>query len=189
MATKVYQIKLELAGSKPNIWRKLLIPADMLLSDLHKVIQTTMGWTNSHLHQFIKGRVFLEPPMDDDFMDSTGIDYTDYTADSLLEKKNDKISYEYDFGDGWEHIITLENVIENYKGTLPVCTGGAMNCPPEDVGGIGGFQEFKKALKNPSHLEHEIYKKWIGEHYDPEYFDSEEINKMLKEDNFGVFEW
>ncbi|MEX0895079.1 MAG: plasmid pRiA4b ORF-3 family protein, partial [Balneolaceae bacterium] len=84
-------IKLELSGSKPKIWRRLIIPADMLLSDLHKVIQTAMGWTNSHLHQFSKGRVFLEPPPMDDFWDSTGIDYTGYTVDKLLEKKNDKI--------------------------------------------------------------------------------------------------
>ncbi|MCC5915676.1 MAG: plasmid pRiA4b ORF-3 family protein [Balneolaceae bacterium] len=189
MATKAYQIRLELAGSKPKIWRKLIIPADMLLSDLHKVIQTTMGWTNSHLHHFIKGRVFLEPPIDDDFLDSVGIDYTGYTVDNLLEKKNDKIRYEYDFGDGWEHIITLEKVVNNVDGELPVCTGGALNCPPEDVGGIWGFQEFKKALKNPSHPEHEEYKEWVGEHYDPEYFDLDEVNEMLKEDNFGLFEW
>ena len=189
MSVSAHQIKLELSGSKPEIWRRLIIPADILLSDLHKVIQTAMGWTNSHLHQFMKGRVFLEPPMEDDFMDSTGIDYTGYTIDSLLEKRNDKIRYEYDFGDGWEHIITLEKVLKEYDGELPVCTGGAMNCPPEDVGGIWGFQEFKKAMKNPSHPEHEMYKEWVGEHYDPEYFDLNEINEMLKEDNFGVYEW
>jgi hypothetical protein len=189
MSSTAYQIKLELSGSKPKIWRRLIIPADMLLSDLHKVIQTAMGWTNSHLHQFVKGRVFLEPPPEDDFWDSTGIDYTDYTISRLLEKKNDKIVYEYDFGDGWEHTIKLEKVIEGFDGTLPVCTGGALNCPPEDVGGIWGFQEFKKAMKNPSHPEHEMYKEWVGEHYNPEYFDADEINEMLREDNFGVFEW
>ncbi|MDZ7757973.1 plasmid pRiA4b ORF-3 family protein [Rhodohalobacter sp.] len=189
MKKSAYQIKLELAGSKPKIWRKLIIPADILLSDLHKVIQTAMGWTNSHLHQFIKGRVFLEPPIDDDFLDSAGIDYTGYTIDRLLEEKSDKIRYEYDFGDGWEHIITLEEIIENCEEPLPVCTDGAMNCPPEDVGGIWGFQEFKKALNNPSHPEHEMYKEWIGGQYDPEYFDLDEVNEMLQDDNFGVFEW
>jgi len=189
MSTTAFQIKLELSGSKPKIWRRLIIPSDMLLSDLHKVIQTAMGWTNSHLHQFIKGRVFLEPPPEDEFWESSGIDYTGYTISKLLEKKNDKIVYEYDFGDGWEHIIKLEKVIEEYEGTLPVCTKGALNCPPEDVGGIWGFQEFKKAINNPNHPEHEEYIEWIGEHYDPDYFDVDEINEMLQEDNFGVFEW
>lgn len=189
MSKTAYQIKLELSDSEPKIWRRLVIPADMLLSDLHKVIQTAMGWTNSHLHQFIKGRVFLEPPSEEDFWDSTGIDYTGYTINRLLEKKNDKIVYEYDFGDGWEHAITLEKVIDGFDGALPVCTAGALNCPPEDVGGIGGFQWFKKAIQNPSHPDHEMYMEWGGEHYDPEYFDLDEINKMLQDDNYGVFEW
>jgi hypothetical protein len=161
----------------------------MLQRDFHKVIQTTMGWTNSHLHQFVKGRVFPEPPPEDDFLDSTGIDYTGYIISRLREKKNDKIVYEYDFGDGWEHIIKLEKVIDEHEGTLPVCTKGALNCPPEDVGGIWGFQEFKKVIKNPRHPEHEEYKEWVGEHYDPDYFGPDEINEMLQDDNFGVFKW
>lgn len=188
MPTTAYQIKLELSDSKPKIWRRLIIPGNMLLSDLHKVIQTAMGWTNSHLHQFVKGKVFLEPPAEADFWDSAGIDYTGYTIDSLLKKKNDKIQYDYDFGDGWEHSIKLEEVIEKYDGTLPVCTAGTMNCPPEDVGGFRGFSDLKKALKNPSHPDHKMYKEWIGD-YDSEYFNLDEINKILKEDNFGVMEW
>lgn len=189
MATNAYQIHLELLGSKPKIWRRLIIPADMLLSDLHKVIQTAMGWTNSHLHMFSKGKVFLEPLQDAEFFDSAGIDYTGYTAGSLLEKKGDSIQYEYDFGDSWYHAIKLEKVLDEYEDTLPVCTGGALNVPPEDIGGIWGFQEFKKALNDPKHPEHEMYKEWTGGHYDPEYFDLEEINEMLQEDNFGMFEW
>lgn len=189
MATTAYQIKLELSGSKPKIWRRLIIPSNMLLSDLHKVIQTAMGWTNSHLHMFIKGRVMLEPPVEEDFGGFSGIDYTGYTVDRLLEEENDKIQYEYDFGDSWNHTITLEKVIKNYVGALPVCTAGAMKCPPEDVGGMWGFEEFKKIMKNPSRPEHEEYKEWFGEEYDPKYFDLDEINEILQDDNFGVLEW
>jgi len=188
MSATAYQIKLELTGSKPKIWRRLIIPANMLLRDLHKVIQTAMGWTNSHLHMFVKGKVMLEPAIDSDFMESPGIDYTGYTIDRLLVAVNDKIRYDYDFGDGWEHTITLEKVIKDYDGTLPVCTDGALNCAPEVVGGIWGFQGFKKAIKGPSHPEHGIYREWVGEHYDPEYFDMDEINEMLQKDNFGMFE-
>lgn len=189
MSATAYQIEIELLGSKPKIWRRLIIPSDMLLSDLHKVIQTTMGWTNSHLHLFAKGAVILEPMPEDDFMDMSGTDYAGYTIDSLLKKKNDKVRYEYDFGDGWEHIIILEKVIDDFDNELPVCADGAMNCPPEDVGGIPGFQNFKKALKNTRHPEHKMYKEWIGGDYDPEYFDIEVINDKLRDDNFGVFEW
>ncbi len=189
MATTAYQIKVELSGSKPKIWRRLIIPSDLLLSDLHKVLQTAMGWTNSHLHMFIKGKVMFEPLMDEVDWESEAMDYTGFTVDKLLEKKNDKIQYEYDFGDSWNHIITLEKVIENYIGTLPVCTAGALNCPPEDVGGIWGFQEFKRAINNPSHPEYEEYKEWVGEYYNTDYFDVDEINEMLQDDNFGMFEW
>ena len=187
MSTTAYQIKLELLNSEPLIWRRLIIPSEMPLNDLHKVLQTSMGWTNSHLHLFAKGRVLLEPPPREDYWDMSGIDYTGYTVNGLLEMKNDKIRYDYDFGDGWEHTITLEKVIKDYDGILPVCTVGALNCPPEDIGGIWGFQEFKKAIKNPSHPEHDEYKDWVGEHYNPEYFDIDEINDLLQEDNFGVF--
>ncbi len=189
MSTTAYQIHIELSGSKPKIWRRLIIPADMLLSDLHKVIQTAMGWTNAHLHMFVKGEVMLEPAIDVDFLDSRGIDYSGFTIEKLLQKKNDKIRYEYDFGDGWVHLIKLEKMIEEYEETLPVCKAGAMNCPPEDVGGIWSFQGFKEIMKNPSHPEHQMYKEWIGGHYDAEYFDLNRINDLLQDDNFGVFEW
>lgn len=189
MAVTAYQIELELDESKPKIWRRLIIPADMLLSDLHKVIQVAMGWTNSHLHQFEKGNVILEPPVEEDVWESIGIDYTGYTIDRLLEEENDTVQYHYDFGDGWVHTITLEKVMEGYDGELPVCKAGAMNCPPEDIGGIWGFQEFEKAMNNPSHPEHVKYREWYGETYDPEYFDCDHINESLREDNFGLFEW
>ena len=107
----------------------------------------------------------------------------------MLEKKGDKIQYEYDFGDSWYHTIKLEKVLDEYDGTLPVCTDGALNSPPEDIGGVPGFEEFKKAIKNPSHPEHDVYMELTGGHYSPEYFDLEEINELLKEDNYGVFEW
>jgi hypothetical protein len=148
-----------------------------------------MGWTNSHLHQFAKGPVILEPMPEYDFMDMTGTDYAGYKINSLLKEKGDNIRYEYDFGDGWEHILTLEKAIEDFDGNLPVCVDGAMNCPPEDIGGIWGFENFKKALKNPNHPEHKMYKEWIGGDYDPEYFDMEVINDLLMEDNYGMFGW
>jgi len=191
MTANNYQIRIELLGSKPKIWRRLLVPSDVPLSDLHKIIQTTMGWTNSHLHQFIKDRNFYEPaPPADELWDSSGIDYAGITLDELLKTKNDTITYEYDFGDGWEHELKLEAILPaDEKGQLPKCTAGAMACPPEDCGGIWGFQEFKKILKNPGHPEHEDYLEWYGGEFDPGAFDMEAINEMLQSDNYGVFEW
>lgn len=191
MATNIYQIHLELNGSEPKIWRRLLVPSDVPLSDLHKIIQTAMGWTNSHLHQFIKGRDFYEPPQPEEGMwDSFGEDYTGMTLDEFLQKKNDRIIYEYDFGDGWEHEIKLEQVMPaDKKIKLPKCIDGAMACPPEDCGGIWGFQEFKEIMENPDHPEYEEYLEWFGEEFDPEAFDMEEVNEMLRGKNYGVFEW
>ncbi|MGF1671352.1 MAG: plasmid pRiA4b ORF-3 family protein [Balneolaceae bacterium] len=191
MTSTIYQIHLELKGSKPKIWRKLLVPSDIPLSDLHKIIQTAMGWTNSHLHQFIKGRTFYEPPPPDGVTwESIGINYTGLSLNEFLTKENDRITYEYDFGDGWEHDVKLKKILPSEGETnLPKCIGGAMACPPEDCGGIWGYQEMLTAIKNPNHPEHEDYMEWLGEEFDHEYFNSEEINELLQDDNYGVFEW
>lgn len=190
MATSAFQIKLELADSEPEIWRRLIVPSDPLLSDLHKIIQAAMGWTNSHLHQFIKDRQFYEPPPPvEDMWDSSGTDYTGMQFNELISQKNDSISYAYDFGDGWLHHITLEKIIEDFDGLLPVCTDGEMACPPEDIGGIWGFQEFKEIMQDPGHPEYDGYKEWYDGDYDAAYFDPDEVNKKLRKKNYGVIGW
>ncbi len=114
MATHNYQLKIELKSSKPKIWRKVIVQASLLLSDLHKVLQTTMGWDNAHLHQFIKGgKYYSLRHADDDFWDDhLNVDYTGQTVSDLLVKERDRIVYEYDFGDGWEHDVLLEKVLD-----------------------------------------------------------------------------
>ena len=168
-----------------------MVPSNISISDFHKILQTAMGWTNSHLHQFIADRQHYEPPTpEDEFWESFGEDYIGLTLDDFLEEENDKITYEYDFGDGWEHTIKLEQIVSDDKNTeLPKCIAGAMACPPEDCGGIGGFQEFKKIIKDPKHPNHDSYLEWIGGSYDPETFDKEQINKSLSDKNYGVIEW
>lgn len=101
MTKKTYQIQISLRGSKPRIWRRILVKSDLLLSDFHNIIQTSMGWTNSHLHQFIKDRIFYSCRMsDDDFCeDMDNVDYSKMRIADLLNKEKDKINYEYDFGD------------------------------------------------------------------------------------------
>ncbi|MGM0589644.1 MAG: plasmid pRiA4b ORF-3 family protein [Bacteroidota bacterium] len=188
MAVKTYQLYIELADSKPKIWRRFLVPGDILLSDLHLIIQTVMGWTNSHLHQFFKDGIFYEPPEEDDLWDSAGTDYTGIKLNKLLNKKKDHIQYEYDFGDGWIHKLVLEDIINEDQSELPVCLDGAMACPPEDCGGIGGYQFMKEILKDPKHPEYEFFTDWVGEHFDPDKCDIPWINKMLKKEDFGAMQ-
>lgn len=191
MTSKIYQIQIALKGFKPKIWRRLLVPSDLLLSDFHKIIQITMGWTNSHLHQFIKNRTFYTVRMqDDDLWDEMGnVDYKKIKVSDLLKKEKEKIVYEYDFGDGWEHDIILEKILPIDRNTkYPICLTGKNNCPPEDCGGVWGYADMLEVLKDPEHEEYESYIEWLGEEFNPKYFDKEEVNKLLREKDYGCIE-
>jgi hypothetical protein len=150
-----------------------------------------MGWTNSHLHQFIKNKKFYSAQSNDDYFDdSRDIDYSNLKIKDLLKVKNDKIIYEYDFGDGWEHEIVLEKIMpEDKMIKYPVCIGGERNCPPEDCGGVGGYYSIVERLKNPDDPEYEETIEWLEENYNPEYFDKEEINMLLQSNGFGCMEF
>ena len=190
MTKKTYQIQIALRWSKPKIWRRILVPSDLLLADFHKIIQTTMGWTNSHLHQFIKDRIFYTQRMDDDdfWEEMDNVDYSKIKISDLLKKEKDKIIYEYDFGDSWEHDIILEKIENNgMNKNIPTCLTGKNSCPPDDCGGIWGYSEMLEILKHPDHEEYEEYVEWLGKEFDPKYFDKNEINEMLKTQDFGCF--
>ncbi len=109
MAKKIYQVHIALKSSQPKIWRRILIPSDLLLKDFHLVIQVAMGWTNSHLHQFVcQGNFYGEP---DDEMWGNMEDYSGMKVSDLLKREKDSLMYEYDFGDGWIHQVVLEKVL------------------------------------------------------------------------------
>jgi hypothetical protein len=184
MATKqsrfIYQIKLSLIGVKPPIWRTVLVASDINLESFHEVIQLAMGWTNSHLHQFIANKVFYGMP-DDDF-ELEMEDETKHKLSQLLKKEKDTLIYEYDFGDSWEHKILLEKILPYDSSTaLPVCIKGKRACPPEDCGGIWGYEELLETISDPKHPDHESMLEWLGGEFDPEEFDLEEINEDLAE--------
>jgi len=190
MKNQIYQIQIALKDFKPKIWRRLLIPADTLLSDLHKIIQTSMGWTNSHLHQFIKDRTYYTVKVkDDDTWDEMdNVDYKRMKISDLLMTEKQKIKYEYDFGDGWEHDVILEKIlVRDEKIKYPICIAGKMSCPPEDCGGSWGYADMLEILKNPAHPEYKEFVDWLDEDFDPEYFDKEEVNESLMAKNFGCF--
>lgn len=189
MAKWIYQLKITLIESKPLIWRRILVEEDVFLSNLHKIIQSAMGWTNSHLHQFIKDETFYTEriPGDDLWEEMNNVDYIGIKLNELLRFVKNTIIYEYDFGDSWSHEILLEKFIKpNESIKYPMCTGGKMKCPPDDVGGIGGYIEMLKVLRNPNNEEYESYITWLGGHFDYKEFDINKVNKLLAKRNYGV---
>jgi len=188
MSATTYQIQISLNRLKPKIWRRVLVSPDMLLPDFHRVIQTTMGWTNSHLHHFIKGHTFYTLKMqDDDFWDTMdNVEYSKMKISDLLKKEKEKILYEYDFGDSWEHTILLEKILQSDPSEqLPVCLAGKNNGPPEDCGGVWGYANMIEILSNPKHEEYEQYMEWLEEEFDPSQFDKDAINALLHTKDYG----
>jgi hypothetical protein len=176
----IYQLKITLKGIQPSIWRRLLIANTDSLADVHVAIQITMGWTNSHLHEFSQGRERYGMP-DEDFPSDVR-DEADYRLDQILKKEKDKLHYVYDFGDYWEHEVVLEKILAFEPGAvLPVCLKGSRACPPEDVGGIPGYAMFLEAISDPTHPEYEETLEWIDGGFDSEHFDLAQTNDLLRE--------
>ncbi len=177
----ILQVKVSLNYTKPPIWRRLLVDSAMPLSDLHIALQIAMGWTNSHLHMFVSGAQRFGIPDPDFDLDDSMIDEAGVRVGQLLKAEKQSLIYEYDFGDDWAHTIKVEKVLPFTPGeTLPRCTGGRRCCPPEDVGGVGGYQDFLEKYLDSSHPEHEAMLEWAGDDFDPEDFDREEVNDFLQ---------
>lgn len=176
-----YQLKITLLESSPAIWRRVVVDGGISLYELHWAIQDVMGWTNSHLHQFKHKKVYYHEPWEDDGWEDDFFDEHEYSLDQVLTRPKAKMIYEYDFGDSWDHEVVLEKVLEkDPKLKTPVCLEGAMACPPEDCGGIGGYYDYLAAIKNPKHPQHKEIREWLGGSFDPEKFELEKINKALK---------
>ncbi len=179
----ILELDITLKESKPKIWRRVHVPADMTFYELHYVVQFAMGWTNSHLHQFVvgKGQEYIHPPFPDDEEEATDSRETKISAHLAAPK--DKITYEYDFGDGWEHEVVVKKVLEaDPKQHYPVLIEGAGACPPEDCGGIWGYAEMLETLKKPGTEAYEELTEWLGEEFDPEEFELEETNEFYFKD-------
>lgn len=178
---RIYQLQISLTGSKPLICRRVLVSGGVTLKKLHKIIQETMGWTDSHLHEFIVGETsYTEPDPEMDF----GRSKNEGRFHLYEITPNPKMSflYIYDFGDGWEHTIKVEKILDEdarYQGR-PVCFEGEMARPPEDCSGIHGFYEMMRIRQNPKHPEYEEVIQWLGDEFDPDFFDLEETNIILK---------
>jgi hypothetical protein len=179
MPDDLYQLRVSLIDIEPTIWQRLLVPKDITLPSLHSILQAVMGWTGSHLHQFKVGEVcFAEPNVD---ADPGPIDHARVTVSQLLPRSGTSCIYEYDFGDGWEHLIELEGEVPPATVTEPVprCVAGARACPPEDCGGPPGYAQLLAALGDPDHEEHAQYAAWLSREFDPEAFGVELVNRRL----------
>jgi hypothetical protein len=174
----VYQLKVTLKGIRPPIWRRVLVPDNIVLAQLHAVVQTVMGWEDSHMHSFkIEGLEYGEPSIDSYV---TVKDERRFTLGELVTKVKAKFLYTYDFGDNWEHELQLEEILPVVADQrLPVCVTGKRAGPPENVGGAWGYQALLEARDNPRHPERQNFAELIAS-YDPNAFDVAAINARLR---------
>jgi hypothetical protein len=179
--TKVFQLKITLVDSKPSIWRRVLVTDNLTLYQLHQVIQISMGWTNSHLHLFdVDGQLYSLPEFElDDWNEPVGNERR-VRLSALNWKPKKKLRYDYDFGDSWRHEVVLEKLLPiKPEIRYPKCIDGACACPPEDVGGLPGYDYFLEAISDPVNEEHESMLMWAGGSFNPEFFSIDEVNARL----------
>ena len=178
---RVYQLHVELEYLEPAIWRRLWVPDTLTLDKLDRVIQTAMGWKNAHLHAFTVGQVRYAAS-DPDW--SSRIETRDERLCDLaavLADGTGEFIYTYDFGDDWRHTITIEAIADADPAVeYPHYIDGAGRAPPEDVGGIPGFELFLDAIADPKHEQHRELKRWHGRPFDPAHAAEDEIQPRMQ---------
>ncbi len=177
-APRAYRLKVTLQDVRPPIWRRFTVRDDLTLLKLHQLLQIIMGWTDSHLHQFIAGSTYLSRPEFE--LSSPRKDESRVRLRDVLKKPSDRLVYEYDFGDGWEHAIVLEQALPHEpRARYPVILDGKRSCPPDDCGGPSGYAHMLEVLAKPTHPEHEELREWVGEGFDAERFDIRAMNRAF----------
>ena len=179
-STKIYELKFSLSGIKPTIYRTLHIEENRTFFELHVAIQIAFGWENSHMHIFEIGDDRIGMSEFDEFEDDHTIEEKTLRLFQTGLNEKDKFEYIYDSGDHWLHEIQVMKIFEPKKTFYPKCIKGTMNRPPEDCGGIYGFEDFKKIMGNRKHPEFKEMKTWYGGMYDEELFLKNQINKDFK---------
>ncbi|MDD2964107.1 MAG: plasmid pRiA4b ORF-3 family protein [Bacteroidales bacterium] len=181
---EIIQLKISLNNTKPPIWRRVLVEKHTSFFELHLVMQFAMGWDFAHLYEFEIDHERISEKSEED------IDFDPF-ADDIREAKETflddfmlgegvKFKYWYDFGDDWKHTIVIEKLLpRDASVSYPVCTGGKRQCPPEDCGGVWGFNHLLEVLDDEKHPDHKEMLEWIGSQFDPEYFDIKEVNHEL----------
>jgi len=177
-----YILHMSLTFSDPLIWRRVQIPGTATLAGLHHVIQKSMGWSDSHFHQFIVGKISFEPTMRTNAPRvSKRFDEDKYQLHTLEEGMNFLFSYIYDAGEGWEHEVHLEEVVPATTPLNgPIILAGERACPPEDVGDIHEYHQLISAFENPDSKDyHRLYEITGRPDFDPAVFDLESAKKRI----------
>jgi hypothetical protein len=172
-----------LKDTSPPIWRRFEVPETMTLAQLHDVLQIVMGWTDSHLHRFIiNGKEYGRPDYEERWADDDPLrDERRVRLTNLLRVVPTAFLYEYDYGDGWLHMIVVERYWPSSpERQYPACSAGERACPPEDVGGVYGYEELLAILADPNHEEYERMRMWAGEDFEPERFDIKDVDVTLR---------
>lgn len=185
---QVYQFKITLKGPKPIIWRRVKVPEYYFFKDMHFCIQQAMGWDDCHLHRFeVKNHETGEvdcigAPDQADFIDV--LDEDEEKIAQYFQNPKDKGTYIYDFSDDWIHEIVLEKILPwDDDDTYPQCVAGRMACPPEDCGGVIGYERLKKIIANPFHEKYKEQMEWLtnlkGDNWQPEEFDPKSVEFIM----------
>ncbi len=176
-----WQLRVELLEVTPRVWRRLVVPENIKLPALHSVLQASLGWTDSHLHQFnIAGKKYAVP--DPEWADELGqLDERRIVLHKALGHDSRCFDYLYDFGDSWHHVVLVEEQHPSLSAqpTCIRCIDGENACPPEDVGGAHGYAQFLAAIADRRHEEHDQYLTWVGGRFDPTRIDLTAINHVL----------
>lgn len=179
MEDTIHQLRVTLRWVKPPVWRQIAVRSDTNLAELAAILEGAMGWLGGHLHAFegAEARYAIPDPEwpDDD------LDEREYRVTDVLPDVGSKLRWDYDFGDGWEHDVVVEEIgpqRSDFDG--PVCLTGSMACPPEDCGGPMGYEDLLDALSDPAHPEHDDMREWAPPGFDPAHFDVDQATAAMR---------
>lgn len=185
-----YRLRVTLDGTVPPVWRDIKVPGRIHLDTLHVLLQSAMGWNDSHLHQFRQGSDRQSPVFLTDFdvvEGDPGTREADVRLDQVIAEAGDKLGYLYDYGDNWGHTITVEEALDTPP-AVPSCVGGARACPPEDVGGVDTFEELSSWVRagppesyDARHFDPEIIGDWLEPGWHPDTFAADETSRVMQE--------
>lgn len=174
----VHTLRIELLYVEPTVWRRFIMPSETKLPKFNRMLEAVMGWEGYHLHMFEIAdlRIGMPDEDDDDVIDEKRI-----TVMQLLPRVGSQLRWAYDFGDNWQHDVIVEAIVEPSPDVqYPLCTDGERACPPEDCGGVGGYEDLREALADPAHPEHEFLREWAGAGFEPHPFDQLAVTKRLR---------
>lgn len=187
---KAFQLKITIKNSKPPIWRRVIVPAGITFSQLSMILNKAMGWSGEHLFdiEFYHQQLRITEEADG-FEDWGPYDYLEASTTFIREflEENDWFTYTYDFGDNWEHKVTVEKILSDYELNYPKVIKFKGNCPPEDCGGLYGYYELLDIMEDEDNPEYEDRTDWMEMQDYPNEYDMEQVNEELKK--YYFYKW